>query len=359
MQFQDQVYGGANVHDVVFTLALPELGPDGPAALGLPPEAADVAGDGFFNGPPLPTAALVGPGDRRGRRRHPRRRPRGARRHPGALLRGLGVGLQATTRADLPVPRRGPGDPARPTGLGGDPGWSGSQAPALARGPRRHPVAGVAPDGAGAARRRRGRHSSLATPGPAAARWCLAAGLAAVTALGLVAAAVLGDGYFEVFKHVWLAAYLLVLSGLGLLGALGAWARRALGVRYLRRPGRRPDLEGSVCAVRVRDVDEEHQMDDIDQYLPPWTADLARARRQTIGTLLARTALKYGAKIAVVHRDTRRTFAELDADANRVANALAERGVVRNQRVAILSHNSYAFVVAYFALRGWARSRCR
>ena len=52
----------------------------------------------------------------------------------------------------------------------------------------------------------------------------------------------------------------------------------------------------------------------------------------------------------MVHRDTRRTFAELDADANRVANALAERGVVRNQRVAIYSHNSYAFVVAYFAL---------
>ena len=52
----------------------------------------------------------------------------------------------------------------------------------------------------------------------------------------------------------------------------------------------------------------------------------------------------------MVHRDTRRTFAELDADANRVANALAERGVVRNQRVAIYSHNSYVFVVAYFAL---------
>jgi non-ribosomal peptide synthetase component F len=60
--------------------------------------------------------------------------------------------------------------------------------------------------------------------------------------------------------------------------------------------------------------------------LPPCTADVARARRQTIGSLLARTAIKYP---AVVYRDARRTFAELDADANRVANALAERGVVR------------------------------
>jgi fatty-acyl-CoA synthase len=90
--------------------------------------------------------------------------------------------------------------------------------------------------------------------------------------------------------------------------------------------------------------------DDLDRYLPPLSEDVARARRQSIGSLLARTALKYGAKLAVVHRDTRRTFAELDADANRVANALAALGVVRNQRVAIHSHNSYAFVVAYFAL---------
>ncbi|MDL5160392.1 fatty acyl-CoA synthetase [Actinomycetospora termitidis] len=91
-------------------------------------------------------------------------------------------------------------------------------------------------------------------------------------------------------------------------------------------------------------------MSDLDPYLPPLTPDVARARRQTIGTLLSRTAGKVGAKTAIVHRDTRRTFAELDADANRVANALLARGVGRDDRVAILSRNSYAFVVAYFAL---------
>jgi fatty-acyl-CoA synthase len=91
-------------------------------------------------------------------------------------------------------------------------------------------------------------------------------------------------------------------------------------------------------------------MDDLDRYLPPLTADVVRARRQGIGSLLARTAIKYPDKLAVVHRETRRTFAELDTDVNRVANALASRGVVRNQRVAIHAHNSYAFVVAYFAL---------
>ncbi|TCK20012.1 fatty acyl-CoA synthetase [Pseudonocardia endophytica] len=91
-------------------------------------------------------------------------------------------------------------------------------------------------------------------------------------------------------------------------------------------------------------------MDDLDTYLPPYTAELARARRHTLGTLLSRTAVKVPDKTAVVHQDTRRTFADLDEDTNRVANALIERGVRRNDRVAILSRNSYAFVVAYFAL---------
>ena len=224
VQFQDQVYGGANVHDVVFTLALPELGPDGPAALGLPPEAADVAGDGFFNGPPLPTAgwwvrAIGEDADATRAAAH------GALvRHPGALLRGLGVGLQATTRADLPVPRRGPRRPRaahRPRRrhrlvrvARARPPRRSSTTPRGRRGSRRRWCCSPSPR---PAPRSLWRHRE-----PAAARWCLAAGLAAVTALGLVAAAVLGDGYFEVFKHVWLAAYLLVLSGLGLLGAGGA-----------------------------------------------------------------------------------------------------------------------------------------
>ncbi|MCE3554455.1 long-chain-fatty-acid--CoA ligase [Pseudonocardia sp. RS11V-5] len=91
-------------------------------------------------------------------------------------------------------------------------------------------------------------------------------------------------------------------------------------------------------------------MDDLDKHLPPYTADLARARRQNLGTLLARTAVKVGDKTAVVQADTRRTFAQLDSDANRVGNALVGRGVRRDDRVAILSRNSYAFVVAYFAL---------
>ena len=49
--------------------------------------------------------------------------------------------------------------------------------------------------------------------------------------------AVAGDGYFEVFKHAWLAAYLLAVSGLCLAGA----AVTALAVPVLAR--RRRDTE--------------------------------------------------------------------------------------------------------------------
>lgn len=236
VHFQDQVYEGANVHDVVFTLALVELGPGATARLGLPPEAAAVTGNGYFNGPPLPVAAWWD--------RAIREQPDATRsaalaslaREPRAALRAIGVGLQATTRADLAYLASGPADPARLTSAAGDPGWSGARGPefrSVLDGTRRPPwfptalvLLAIAAAVSSLSWRRRA---------PAAARWCRAAGLGAVTALGLVVITLLGDGYFEVFKHVWLAAYVLVVTGLCLVGALGAGAARM--VRAQHRPG--------------------------------------------------------------------------------------------------------------------------
>jgi hypothetical protein len=236
--FQDRVYGGANVHDVVFTLALPELGPGATADLGLPPQAAGLLGAGFFS-PTRPAAGDWWVTAIRDRPDATRNAAYAALvRHPDALARAFGVGLQATTRADLPYLAPGPGDPARPSPYQGDQGWSGSRQPDLRATldatdrPPWLPTALVLLAVAAAASSPVWRRRA-----PAAARWCLAAGLAAVTALGLVVMALLGDGYFEVFKHVWLAAYLLLVAGLCLLGALGA------GVARLAR--RRVDGEGS------------------------------------------------------------------------------------------------------------------
>ena len=84
--------------------------------------------------------------------------------------------------------------------------------------------------------RRRGER-----PRDAVVRACgQVAAVAAVSAVGVVAAAVLGDGYFEIAKHVWLAAYLLVVTAAAVL----------LGVAVMRgetdvRGDRTPEESGS------------------------------------------------------------------------------------------------------------------
>ena len=77
---------------------------------------------------------------------------------------------------------------------------------------------------------------------------------------------------------------------------------------------------------------------------------VARARRQSIGDLLRRTAARRPDTTAVVFGDLRQTYAELDATVNRMANALTARGVAQGDRIALLSHNHHAYVVAWFAL---------
>ncbi len=81
-------------------------------------------------------------------------------------------------------------------------------------------------------------------------------------------------------------------------------------------------------------------------------ADPARAmiRQQAVGDLLRRTAARDPHRTGIVFGDLRQTYAELNGVVNRVAHAFADRGVGKGHRVAVLSHNSYAFVVAYFAL---------
>ena len=46
--------------------------------------------------------------------------------------------------------------------------------------------------------------------------------LGAVAAVGLVVVDVLGDGFFEIAKHVWLAAYLLVVTAIAAVAAVAA-----------------------------------------------------------------------------------------------------------------------------------------
>jgi non-ribosomal peptide synthetase component E (peptide arylation enzyme) len=59
------------------------------------------------------------------------------------------------------------------------------------------------------------------------------------------------------------------------------------------------------------------------------TASIARARRHALGDVLWRSAARTPDKTALIYRDLRQSYAELDAAVNRTANALAGRGVAK------------------------------
>lgn len=79
-------------------------------------------------------------------------------------------------------------------------------------------------------------------------------------------------------------------------------------------------------------------------------AEISLARRHSLADLLRRSARRVPDKTAIVYRELRQTYAELDDMVNRTANALAQRGVAKGDRVVLLSHNSHRYVVACFAL---------
>jgi fatty-acyl-CoA synthase len=79
------------------------------------------------------------------------------------------------------------------------------------------------------------------------------------------------------------------------------------------------------------------------------TAAVARARQHTIGDLLRRTAQRYPDKLAVVHGDNRYTYAEFDTAVNRLAGALAARGLAKGDRLALLGRNSWSYALLAFA----------
>ena len=241
---QSADYEAVNTHDIVFTMVLLELGPPATGPLGLPPEAAAQTGNGYFNGPDRPTGAAWW---RAAILDDPARTRSAAyallAQDPAVVARALGVGLQATTRADLPYLGSRAAAASVLSQSSGDPGWSGARQPDLARvlqdsrRPPWPPTVLVLLAVAAAATAR--------WQGPAR-RWSLAAGGAAVTAVALIAVAVIGDGYFEIFKHVWLAAYLLVVSALCLAGAVAA------GLVPLLRARRPPGQPGRSAAIRRR-----------------------------------------------------------------------------------------------------------
>jgi len=69
----------------------------------------------------------------------------------------------------------------------------------------------------------------------------------------------------------------------------------------------------------------------------------------TLGDIPRKSALFHGNRMAVVFEGVRLTHREFNARVNRLANALAARGIDKADKVAILGENSDRYLTAYFA----------
>ncbi len=246
IQAQKDSYETVNAHNLAFTAVLPESGPAATTALGLRPEAWQHAGEHFYlnGGRAVPGwAETVGarPGELRAAAEA------WVVDHPRVLARMVHRGLVATLRPEVPYlasttggPRTTDGEirrPAYPEGsqtmgttfvyFDGLPGrWVPPAVLALA-------LLAAALTVVVPRRIRAGPSRWAAAATPAATGLARVAGVLAVAALGIVVLAVLGDGYCEVAKHVWLGSYALVVAATTLVGAAVAAVAGSRG----RRPG--------------------------------------------------------------------------------------------------------------------------
>ena len=72
---------------------------------------------------------------------------------------------------------------------------------------------------------------------------------------------------------------------------------------------------------------------------------ITRARRNTIGDALRRSAARNPEKDALIFGERRWSYTELAAGANRVAGALLAQGLEKGDRVAAYGMNSDAYIL--------------
>jgi len=70
--------------------------------------------------------------------------------------------------------------------------------------------------------------------------------------------------------------------------------------------------------------------------------------RWVIADMIRRSAYHYPDKTAMIFGDRKMTYAEMEGECNRVANALIDLGIKKYDRVAILAHNTIDHVLTWF-----------
>jgi hypothetical protein len=201
---QQALYGEADAHNVTFQVVGTEVGPEGLAQLGYPPAATQYIGDSYDA---LPDPSVI-PGWNEILKPDPAAARNAAvqvlANHPQALANALSTGWAATTRPDLqylvasqPEAGHGPGPLPPEAGVQVKPLKDALGSPLHALILTLVSLAGLA----------------LRNP-----FWRLA-GLVSLSASGVVATAVLGQGYYQLPRNVWLAAYGVEVITLLLVGA--------------------------------------------------------------------------------------------------------------------------------------------
>ncbi len=72
--------------------------------------------------------------------------------------------------------------------------------------------------------------------------------------------------------------------------------------------------------------------------------------RDTIGDMARRAATKYGDKTAIIFRDLKLSFYDLEREARRFANLMTSYGIKKGDRVAIYAYNSHYYPISMIGL---------
>jgi hypothetical protein len=220
LHWQDRHYAAVNAHNLIFTAVLPGVGDAALAPLGLPPSAAPFAGRAYF---PAGTQGVPGAPVIAADPMRARVAAYGVLlAHPLVTAQTIGTGVTATLGAGLSyLPSAALTQASVAPALGTTVGEQGAYRDQL-----QSWLNGLATPWLPSLVAAIGIVLGLVTlrhGSPLVRASARIAALAAVAALALVAAAVLGDGFFEIAKHVWLAAYLLeVTAAAALLAGVAA-----------------------------------------------------------------------------------------------------------------------------------------
>ncbi|MCC3380887.1 non-ribosomal peptide synthetase, partial [Paenibacillus farraposensis] len=102
--------------------------------------------------------------------------------------------------------------------------------------------------------------------------------------------------------------------------------------------------------IRVNELKLATPQEEAQMLLLGGSATTAYPKEKTIHQLFEEQAARSLAQVAVVYEDARLTYRELNERANRLARTLRDKGVVRDQPVAIAAHRSIELVVGVLAI---------